>query len=488
VKYREVPVQTRRDLYQAHRLMMQRVGMALLSGEPDMPEPPTRRLAVSVFAGLMVGVLVVAAYGVWGLLSPGGATGLEEPGTLIIEKETGTKYVYGQQDKKLYPVANYASARLILNTAQVNRKLVSQASLAKFTLGRPVGILGAPDSLPDAKHQVTGPWSVCVHSGETSTGSTRSYASLVVGSGVGGRPLSDQEAVVVHGAGESWIVWRNQRMKLPAAEVRPIGGTDHPTEVSATWLNAVPAGHDFSPPPIPNRGDEVAGPDGGRATVGTFYVARTVGGQERWYVLLRDGLAPIKQTEGVLLQNDPESSKAYKNRPVQPIPINPATAAGAQRSTMTVSVEGLPDVMPKLSPYDATAPLCVVYADTQSGSQNARVAIGGSVPTPPGATSAAGVDTAAKSVVDQVVLPSGSGALLGLQSAPGQARSISSYSILTDQGLRFAVPSVDIAGKLGFDVKKVAPVPGNLLHLIPEGPALDPKQATQSLSYPRSGG
>ena len=50
--------------------------MALLAGEPDLPEPPTRRLVVSVFAGLMVGVLVVAGFGVWGLLSPGGATGL----------------------------------------------------------------------------------------------------------------------------------------------------------------------------------------------------------------------------------------------------------------------------------------------------------------------------------------------------------------------------------------------------------------------------
>jgi type VII secretion protein EccB len=465
--------------------MMQRVGMALLAGEPDLSEPPTRRLTVSVFAGLMIGVLVVAGFGVWGLLSPGGATGLEAPGTLIIEKETGTKYVYSQQDKKLYPVANYASARLILNTEQVNRKLVSQSSLAKFTRGRPVGILGAPDSLPDTAHQVTGPWSVCVHSAETGTGGTRSYASLVVGSGVGGRPLSDGQAVVVHGAGESWVVWRNQRMKLPAEEVRPLSGTDHPTEVSATWLNAVPSGPDFSPPPVPNRGQTVTGPDGGKAAVGTFYVVRTIGGDERWYVLLSDGLAPIKQTEGVLLQNDPNSKLAYKGRPVQPVSIDAATANAAQRSTSKVSADGLPDRMPTIGSYDAAAPLCVVYADTQNGSQDARVAVGGTVPTPvAGATGT----SAAGAVVDQVVLPAGDGALLGLLPAPGQVNSISSYSILTDQGLRFAVPSADIAGKLGFDVKKVAPVPGNLLHLIPEGPTLDPKQAMQPLSYPRSGG
>jgi type VII secretion protein EccB len=479
-------MQTRRDLYQAHRLMMQRIGMALLAGEPDLPEPPTRRLVVSVFAGLMVGVLVVAGFGVWGLLSPGGATGLDAPGTLIIEKETGTKYVYSQQDKKLYPVANYASARLILNTDNVTRKLVSQSSLAKFARGRPVGILGAPESLPDVGHQVIGPWSVCVHSADNGTGGTHSYASLVVGSPVGGRPLGDGQAVVVHGAGEAWVVWRNQRMKLPAAEVLPISGTGHPTEVSTTWLNAVPAGPDFSPPVVPNRGDEVTGPDGGKATVGTFYIARTVGGTDRWYVLLRDGIAPITKTEGVLLQNDPDSRQAYKGRPVQPVPINPAVAAAAQQSTSKVSKDGLPDQMPKIDPYDAATPLCVVYANTATGSQDARVALGGTVPTPTEDPSTSSGSSAA--VVDQVVLPSGDGALLGLLTAPDQVNSISSYSILTDQGLRFAVPSADIAGKLGFDVKKVAPVPGNLLHLIPEGPALDPQQAMKPLSFTRSGG
>ena len=481
-------MQTRRDLYQAHRLMMQRVGMALLAGEPDMPEPPTRRLAVSVFAGLMIGVLVVAGFGVWGLLSPGGATGLDAPGTLIIEKETGTKYVYSQQDKKLYPVANYASARLILNTDNVNRRLVSQSSLAKFTRGQPVGILGAPESLPDAGHQVIGPWSVCVHSADNGTGGTRSYASLVVGSAVGGRSLGDGQAVVVHGAGESWVVWRNQRMKLPAAEVRPLSGTDHPTEVSATWLNAVPPGPDFSPPPVPNRGDEVTGPSGGKAAVGTFYVARTVGGADRWYVLLSDGLAPIKQTEGVLLQNDPDSRRAYKGQPVQPVSINATDANAAQRSTSKISADGLPDRMPTIGSYDARTPLCVVYANTATGSQDARVAVGGTVPTPTGGSAASNGTGAAGTVVDQVVLPSGDGALLGLLPAPNQLKSISAYSILTDQGLRFAVPSADIAGKLGFDVKKVAPVPGNLLHLIPEGPTLDPQQAMKPLSYTRSGG
>ncbi len=478
-------MQTRRDLYQAHRLMMQRVGMALLAGEPDLPEPPTRRLTVLTFAGAMVGVLIIAAFGVWGLLAPGAASGLEAPGTLIIDKETGTRYVYSQPDKKLYPVVNYASARLILNTDQVTRKVVSQSSLARFDRGRPVGILGAPDSLPDESHQVTGPWSICVHSGQTAQGGVRSYASLVGGRAVGGRSMGDREAVIVRGAGQAWVVWRNQRMKLPEEEVGPLTGTYQPPEASATWLNAVPTGPDFKPPTIPNRGEEVTGPGGRHAAVGTFYRVRTVGGDERWYVLLRDGLAPIKETEGVLLQGDKGSALAYKGGPPRPIDIDAVTANSAPKSSMKVSADGLPDVMPTFLRYDPATPLCVVYTNTGSGSLGARVAVGGTLPDPNAAPAPGG--TAAGAVVDQVVLPPGDGALIGLVPAPDQL-TVSSYSVLTDQGLRFAVPSKDIASKLGFDVNKVALVPANLVHLIPAGPALDPNQAKQPVTYPSSGG
>jgi hypothetical protein len=130
-----------------------------------------------------------------------------------------------------------------------------------------------------------------------------------------------------------------------------------------------------------------------------------------------------------------------------------------------------------------------VYSNTsQTGQQNARVAVGGSVPTPGVGTPGSGAATRPQNVVDQVVLPPGDGALLGLLPASGQVKTISTYSVLTDQGLSFGVPSPDIATKLGFDVNKLAAVPGNLYHLIPQGPVLDPKQAALPLSYPRSGG
>ena len=40
-------MQSRRDLFQAHRLMTQRASLALLRGEPDVPDQPLRRLNVA---------------------------------------------------------------------------------------------------------------------------------------------------------------------------------------------------------------------------------------------------------------------------------------------------------------------------------------------------------------------------------------------------------------------------------------------------------
>lgn len=481
-------MQTRRDLYQAHRLMLQRVGMALLAGEPDLPEPPTRRLNVSIIAGLMVGVLVVAGFGIYGLISPGGATGLTDAGTLIIEKETGTKFVYSQQDEKMYPVANYSSARLILAEANLKRKVVSQASLAKFTRGAPVGIPNAPDSLPDAKHQTRGPWSICAGTMQTVKGTPRTFSSLVVGRPVGGRTLGDTEAVVVRGAGDSWVIWRNQRMKLQQGQT--VGGPDQPADVPMAWLNSVPPGPDFKAPLIPDRGREITGPGGTKAAVGTLYSVRSIGGGTRWYVLMADGLAQIKQTEADLLQNDANSKAAYKNGDVRLIPLDPATANSAPHSTVKVSVAGLPDAMPKITAYQASSPVCVTYADSNKGEGNARVALGGTVPelSTTSASASTPATTSSASLVDQVILPPGDGVLVGLLPGPNQTSAVNTFAVLTDQGQRYAVSSMEIAGQLGFDAKKVALVPGNLLHLIPEGPALDPARARQPVASSRSTG
>ncbi|MEV7968401.1 type VII secretion protein EccB [Sphaerisporangium sp. NPDC088356] len=464
-------MQTRRDLYQAHRLMMQRLGMALLQGEPDVPESPMRRHNVAMFCGVLVAVLVVAGFGVWGLIKPGGATALTEPGTLIVEEETGATYVYSRQEAKLIPVANYTSARLLLDSAEVKVRTVSSASLAGFSRGTLVGIPGAPNSLPAPEKLVHGPWTACVAESVDPSGTRRPYVSLVGGMDVGGRPFGG-DAMLADDGQQSWVILADRRMRVSDAGVRALTA-ERPRQVPATWLNALPIGPDFRGPSIPGLGAKVRGPDGRLSAVGRVYTVPAVtGGAPRWHVLLRDGLASITQTQATLLLQDPASKGAYGRSPVRAIELDAARANAAPQSRTSLAADGLPSTMPEVTTPDPASQLCAVYPDTAKGSTRARLTIGSrvAIPVPQGAASD-------QDHVDQVMLPPGGAVLAGLLPGEGRLDAVQNYSLITDQGRRFALASGDLLPKLGYEQSEVAPLPAQLLHLIPEGPALDPAAA-----------
>ncbi|MCP2343649.1 type VII secretion protein EccB [Actinomadura rupiterrae] len=481
-------MQNRRDLYQAHRLMTQRVGLALLQGEPDIAESPMRRHAVGAFAGVMVALLVAAVFGIWGVLAPGGARGLDQPGKLIIEKETGTKYIYDANTRKMFPVANYASAMLALNQDKVERRTVSRKSLAHFERGPMIGIVGAPDSLPDTKQLIRGPWSVCVREAAGTNGVRREFTALAAGRDVGGRSLGENEAVVVKSGGQAWVIWKDHRMQLgvPAGGVTAITGGPDAVEVPPAWLNAMPAAGNFSAPDVPGRGAARQGPGGRPARVGQIFKADT-GGQPNWYVMLADGLAQISETQAQLLLRSPDTVAAYPGgQGVKEIPVDAASAQQAVGGHKPLIDPALPPTLPKFASWDTSTPLCSVFP---TGSAVARLTLGGSLPPPSAATLGAG-SSGSGNAVDQVVLPPGGAALMSLVAGGGQnggqAAGSGSLSLVNDQGVRFALPSPDVAKKLGYDPTKAAPVPSPVIQLIPTGPALDPAKARNPV--PTTGG
>ncbi|GII78337.1 type VII secretion protein EccB [Sphaerisporangium rufum] len=466
-------MQTRRDLYQAHRLMTQRLGMALLQAEPDVPESPMRRHNVALFCGVLVAILVTAGFGIWGLLKPGGATSLTAPGTLIVEEESGAVYAYSEREKKLIPAANYVSGRLLLDTPEATVRTVSAASLTGFTRGTLVGIPGAPDSLPRREKLVHGPWSTCVAEAADAEGTRRPYVSLVGGTDVGGRPFG-AEAMIADDGDQSWVILADRRMRVTDSGVRALTA-ERPRQIPATWLNALPIGPDFGPPAIPGRGRATRGPAGDASAVGRIYKSPSIaqGERPRWYVLLSDGLASITETQAALLLRDPASERAYGREPVAEIELDAARANAFPQSRTSLAAEGLPATMPKISTPDPAVPLCAVYSDTRSGSTRARLTLGSRIRIPVPAD----LGTAGQDHVDQVLLPPGGAALAGLLPGEGQLAAVRTYWLITDQGRRFALASADLVARLGYDAGDVAPVPAHLLHLIPEGPTLDPAAA-----------
>src|SRR5689334_20707313 len=99
---------TRRDQLQSHQFMMQRVTSALVIHDTDPQQSPFRRFAGSAFAGLMIAIIMVAGVAIYGMLINGGKKTWRSDSAIVLEKETGVRYVYREASNTLHPVANYA--------------------------------------------------------------------------------------------------------------------------------------------------------------------------------------------------------------------------------------------------------------------------------------------------------------------------------------------------------------------------------------------
>ncbi|MFF5264780.1 type VII secretion protein EccB [Actinomadura viridis] len=444
-------MQTRKDLYQAHRLMTQRVALAFLQGKPGAAESPLRRTGVGTLCGVMVVVLLAAGFGISGLVVKGGARNLQQPGLVLIERETGAAYAYSARDRKLIPFLNYASARLAMSTTSIRRKTVSSRSLARYGRGPMAGIQGAPESLPEPSRLTKAPWSLCVRG---------TSVSLAGGRDVGGRALADAQGVLVQGGAQTWLIWRHTRLRLSPQAARVLTA-DRPAPVDERWLNGLPQGPDFAAPPVPRWGQRSSGPDGAPTPIGqVFRVAAIAGTPARWYVQLADGLAGISQTQARLLL---ETAGNAPNAPGPPRDISPG-AAGARPSQTTLYRRDIPENPPEIIPYQATEPLCAVYRDTGKLSTESRFTIGGALPTAPSGGTG----------LDQVIMPGG-GTFAGTLSSPGQKPQ--AFSLLTEQGVRYPIATADDVAKLGYSLNSAVPVPANLLQLFRQGPILTSSQA-----------
>src|SRR5262249_39874454 len=172
-------------------------------GERDLASPPLRRTPLGLVVGCILGLLAVGGFLVYGIIRPGGATGWQRPGTLIVDKGTGTRYVLAAG--RLHPVLNYASAPLLLGAA-LTVDLVPSPALAGVPPGAPVGIPGAPDALPPAGSGDI-PWLVCAGQATDATGARVPVVSLRIGPAgdaapqaaapQAAEPLPDRQAVLV---------------------------------------------------------------------------------------------------------------------------------------------------------------------------------------------------------------------------------------------------------------------------------------------------
>ena len=176
-------MQTRRDQLQAYRFLTRRALAALVTGEPNTVEPPMRRLTLTTVSGIMIAAVVAAGFAFVGLVHPSVGDKWRKQGAIIVERETGARYVLLKN--VLHPVLNYSSAVLAVSGsggANADVVLVDRAELNGTTRGPAIGIAGIPDSLPSAANLVSSPWTACSRQQADAQGSITARVSLYAGS------------------------------------------------------------------------------------------------------------------------------------------------------------------------------------------------------------------------------------------------------------------------------------------------------------------
>jgi type VII secretion protein EccB len=455
-------MQTRREQVRAYRFVTRRIVSALLSGEPETTDLPMRRLGLATFGSALVAAIVMAGVGVYGLMNPGG--GKPEANSIVIERETGARYVYVED--RLYPVLNYASARLILGVADPTVQTLSRSSLLGLDRGSPRGITNAPDSLPDKNNLLGVPWSVC--SAPRSADAPTPATHLLIGSAPsGGRNLGDSGLLVTaEGTNTQYLLWGNRRLQVKNAATLSALGMASATSVvvGQALINATTAGPDLGGITV-DQADSISSRDvnGHKVTIGTMY--HDDRGQH--YVMTVDGLVTVGPTMAALMLAVAVSDERIA-----------ASVAGAELSSKKVEPEGFPQAVPSLiQPGTKQVAACAIYQRTADTATPAIV-LKLFDDTPAQLTST--LDASAQTsrgvrTVDYIDVAGGAGALVQGLSGSGATDSGSTRYLVTDQGIKYplATQNGDGLTALGYGASTPQQVPLTFLTLIPSGPTLD---------------
>ena len=455
---------SRQDQLHSYQFMVQRVVAALVMRETDPAQSPFRRAAGATLASVLIAAITLGAVGVYGLIVGGGGTSWRDSGAVIVEKESGARYVY--REEKLHLVLNYASALLIVGSPRPKTVLVSRKSIEGVPRGTTLGIADAPDSLPDADGLATGPWTICSLTLAEAGGSKPRSALLIGSSAPDGTPLGDAGVLARHPDGSLHLIWQNRR-HLIRDRVLVLAALTWPSEpsfeVAPALLNALPAGADLARIPMPGRGGESV--EVADAEIGEVFVVESQGGGRQYAVAKRDGLANITELQANLLltdlgQDDPTPLSQNRFASIRKLPdLVPADPAAP------------PPTTPELVPAGDGG----VCADVSDDAGVARVRTGVSMPDLTGTARTAARSSRGAALADHVLVEPGGGVVVEAAAAPGATGG--AVSVVTDLGRRHAVANGEVLGMLGYGGVRPVRLPASLVALVPAGEALDPEAA-----------
>ncbi|WP_051939923.1 type VII secretion protein EccB [Phaeacidiphilus oryzae] len=492
---------SRRDELNAYTFSRRRTLAAFLrpsSGGHDEEAPKAVR---AVIPSLVLGAVAVAGFGAYGLFKPTAPKGWQTANAIIVGKQSTTRYV--MLDKKLFPVLNVASARLVLGK-NPSVMTVPDAALNSVPHGPTIGIPYAPDTLPSAT--VAGSnqsWVVC----NQPKGASVSQKVYVLGGTEEQRftakpSLTGSQGLYVQAGGVDYLVdGTGTAYQMDASMAKDVFPTTlgQPEQVSSAWLKTLDQGEAITQSTVDSEFGTLNSSSGSPlGPVGTV-LSTTFGGQTYQYGVRSGGQLvhispfaagllhqmtgqPAKQVDSSQVSGQSATWAPKWPQQAQLTQVNGGT--GGDRTVVcgsytTGSTNGQGDAQASHQVWAGTSlgdlPVNAVGNTSSSGSS-------GQLAVPAYVTPGVGeLFHDGTSGTGKVYLLTDNGMKYPIQVNPADGGAG------TDPSKMVATPSPSASGdsqdqvtgldRLGLKTFKPEGVPSDLVKLLPSGPELDVKDA-----------
>lgn len=470
---------SKRDQLQSYQFLVQRMVSALVIRETDPEQSPFRRARSTGIGSIAIALVVIAGFWVFGLIVPGGNKAWKDGDVVVVEKETGTRFVY--LDGRMHPVTNYTSALLALGN-NVKTKSVSRKSIAGVPRGPRIGIADAPDSLPDRKRLLSGSWSLCSQPMTDEAGTPTTDTVLMVGMRPPGGAEADESAMMVEvgRGGDQYLVWRGFRHRIQRADAAIVSlalGAQPWATVGPTFVDTLPAGDPIAPIQSADTGKRSRAIPGRNAVAGQLFVVQASGGGVQHYLAEIDALRPISALQFDIQRSTPSVAKAYGGRPPYAIPLDPTVAANAIRLPGTTQSDPaqLPYAKPGfVAPRAGQGVVCAMYGPD---SDVPDLLVDPAMPQRDPMTVTPRSSRSGTALADRVVVPPGHAVVV--ETMPAGTAPRGTVSIVTDAGRSYPLADPALLDVLGYGGVTPVKLPAWLIARLPQGSGLDPAAAMQ---------
>lgn len=441
---------SRKDLLKAHSFTTQRLVSALVTRNPDDQSPPLRRVGTATFVSLLIGVVLLAGFAVFGLIRKQVTTDQwQKTGVVIHDSGSGELFVWDDATDSLVPMNDVVSARLQAgNGAEPDMVTVKSADLLGIKQRPRQGIPQAPYQLPLPANITPFPLRVCATE-PNPTGAR--FLTAQIGNRAPASASSVDIAVETPD-GQQYIVMNGTSHKLlNQGTVSPLIENLPLFRVNNAWLASLPFGHPIERREIPGAGGK---PVRGNWTIGTLTrIGAPDDAETRYYVQLNDGLVRLSYLDMRLMvaTGTPEAT-----------PISESDYSQFADNTTTFGTSGLPFGRPQgptnIGSVDQLS-LCASYVGGDQTWPN--ITIGAPTPTRP-ATLVNPVGNKA----DLIEMDTLSGAILQNQTLRGEQTA----TFLVTNGKIYGIPDQASRLALGYGPDTpVGRVPEGVLNLFPAG-------------------